>query len=42
MSARTGIGFDTHRLEAGRRLVLGGVEIEGAELASPVTATPTC
>ena len=25
---RTGIGFDTHRLEAGRRLVLGGVEIE--------------
>jgi 2-C-methyl-D-erythritol 2,4-cyclodiphosphate synthase len=28
---RTGIGFDSHRLEAGRRLVLGGVEIEGAE-----------
>jgi 2-C-methyl-D-erythritol 4-phosphate cytidylyltransferase/2-C-methyl-D-erythritol 2,4-cyclodiphosphate synthase len=25
---RTGIGFDTHRLEMGRRLVLGGVEIE--------------
>jgi 2-C-methyl-D-erythritol 2,4-cyclodiphosphate synthase len=25
---RTGIGFDTHRLEAGLRLVLGGVEIE--------------
>jgi 2-C-methyl-D-erythritol 2,4-cyclodiphosphate synthase len=25
---RAGIGFDTHRLEAGRRLVLGGVEIE--------------
>ena len=29
---RAGIGFDTHRLEAGRRLVLGGVEIEGAEV----------
>ena len=30
-SARTGIGYDSHRLEEGRRLVLGGVEIEGAE-----------
>ena len=28
---RVGIGFDTHRLEAGRPLILGGVEIEGAE-----------
>ena len=27
MSVRTGIGVDSHRLEAGRRLVLGGVEI---------------
>jgi 2-C-methyl-D-erythritol 2,4-cyclodiphosphate synthase len=27
---RAGIGFDTHRLEEGRRLILGGVEIEGA------------
>ena len=27
MSVRTGIGIDSHRLEAGRRLVLGGVEI---------------
>lgn len=26
--ARTGIGYDSHRFEAGRRLVLGGVEIE--------------
>jgi 2-C-methyl-D-erythritol 2,4-cyclodiphosphate synthase len=25
---RAGIGIDSHRLEAGRRLVLGGVEIE--------------
>ena len=25
---RAGIGFDTHRLEAGRHLILGGVEIE--------------
>ena len=32
MSERTGIGYDSHRLEAGRRLVLGGVEIPGAEL----------
>ena len=30
MTPRAGIGFDSHRLEAGRRLVLGGVEIEGA------------
>jgi 2-C-methyl-D-erythritol 2,4-cyclodiphosphate synthase len=28
---RAGIGFDTHRLEGGRRLVLGGVEIEESE-----------
>jgi 2-C-methyl-D-erythritol 2,4-cyclodiphosphate synthase len=31
VSARTGIGWDSHRLEEGRRLVLGGVEIQGAE-----------
>lgn len=30
MSARAGLGYDSHRLEQGRRLVLGGVEIEGA------------
>jgi 2-C-methyl-D-erythritol 2,4-cyclodiphosphate synthase len=30
-AVRTGIGFDSHRLEIGRPLVLGGVEIEGAE-----------
>jgi 2-C-methyl-D-erythritol 2,4-cyclodiphosphate synthase len=28
---RTGIGFDSHRLEVGRRLILGGVEIEESE-----------
>jgi 2-C-methyl-D-erythritol 2,4-cyclodiphosphate synthase len=27
---RAGIGFDSHRLEEGRRLILGGVSIEGA------------
>jgi 2-C-methyl-D-erythritol 2,4-cyclodiphosphate synthase len=27
MSALSGIGYDSHRLEAGRRLVIGGVEI---------------
>jgi 2-C-methyl-D-erythritol 2,4-cyclodiphosphate synthase len=27
MRVRTGIGFDSHRLEHGRRLVLGGVEV---------------
>ena len=27
MTVRTGIGFDSHRLEEGRRLILGGVEI---------------
>jgi 2-C-methyl-D-erythritol 2,4-cyclodiphosphate synthase len=26
----TGIGYDSHRLEGGRRLVIGGVEIPGA------------
>ena len=31
MSQRSGIGFDSHRFEAGRRLVLGGLEIEDAE-----------
>ena len=31
MSSRTGIGYDSHRLAEGRRLVLGGVEVEGAE-----------
>jgi 2-C-methyl-D-erythritol 2,4-cyclodiphosphate synthase len=30
--SRAGIGWDSHRLEDGRRLVLGGVEIPGAEL----------
>jgi len=29
---RTGLGWDSHRLLAGRRLILGGVEFEGAEL----------
>ena len=28
MSARAGIGYDSHRFEEGRKLVLGGVEIE--------------
>lgn len=28
MSARGGIGYDVHRFEEGRRLVLGGVEID--------------
>jgi 2-C-methyl-D-erythritol 2,4-cyclodiphosphate synthase len=28
---RAGIGFDTHRLEIGRRLILGGVEIDESE-----------
>src|SRR4051794_41900530 len=30
MSARSGIGYDSHRFEAGRRLVIGGVEVESA------------
>jgi 2-C-methyl-D-erythritol 2,4-cyclodiphosphate synthase len=28
MSIRSGIGWDSHRLEAGRRLILGGVVLE--------------
>ena len=31
MSTRTGIGYDSHRLAEGRRLILGGVQIEDAE-----------
>jgi 2-C-methyl-D-erythritol 2,4-cyclodiphosphate synthase len=30
-SARTGIGYDSHRFAEGRPLILGGVEIEAAE-----------
>ncbi|MGI9081127.1 MAG: 2-C-methyl-D-erythritol 2,4-cyclodiphosphate synthase [Thermoleophilaceae bacterium] len=30
MSARSGIGYDSHRLGEGRRLVLGGVEVPDA------------
>ena len=30
-AVRTGLGYDSHRLEAGRRLVLGGVEIEESD-----------
>ena len=31
MSERAGLGFDSHRFEEGRRLVLGGVEVPDAE-----------
>lgn len=31
MSTRSGIGYDSHRFAEGRRLVLGGVEVPGAE-----------
>ena len=31
MSARTGIGYDSHRFAEGRRLVLGGIDVPGAE-----------
>jgi len=31
-STRTGIGWDSHRLVAGRPLILGGVEFDGAAL----------
>ncbi len=31
MSTRSGIGYDSHRLAEGRKLILGGVEVEGAE-----------
>jgi len=31
MTTRGGIGYDSHRLAEGRKLILGGVEIEGAE-----------
>ena len=28
MTVRTGIGYDCHRFASGRRLILGGVEVE--------------
>jgi 2-C-methyl-D-erythritol 2,4-cyclodiphosphate synthase len=31
VSERTGIGYDSHRFEEGRRLMLGGVEVPEAE-----------
>ena len=31
MSVRTGLGWDSHRLEPGRPLILGGVELEHPE-----------
>ena len=31
MSARSGIGYDSHRFGEGRRLVLGGIEVPEAE-----------
>jgi 2-C-methyl-D-erythritol 2,4-cyclodiphosphate synthase len=31
VSVRSGIGYDSHRLATGRKLILGGVEVEGAE-----------
>ena len=31
MSARTGIGYDSHRFAPGRPLILGGIEIEDVE-----------
>ena len=30
--ARSGLGWDSHRFKAGRPLILGGVEFEGAQL----------
>src|SRR5499425_2947392 len=27
MSARVGIGYDLHRLDAGRKLIIGGIEV---------------
>lgn len=30
-STRSGIGYDSHRFAAGRPLIVGGVEVEGAE-----------
>ena len=40
--ARAGIGYDSHRLEEGRRLVLGGVEVESERGPGRATPTPTC
>ncbi len=31
-ATRSGLGWDSHRFKAGRRLILGGVEFAGAEL----------
>ncbi|HEV2059726.1 MAG TPA: 2-C-methyl-D-erythritol 2,4-cyclodiphosphate synthase, partial [Solirubrobacteraceae bacterium] len=31
MSTRTGLGWDSHRFAAGRRLILGGIEFAGVD-----------
>ncbi len=36
-----GIGYDSHRFESGRRLVIGGVEIDH-DRGLAGTRTPTC
>ena len=42
MSARTGIGYDSHRFGDGRRLVLGGVWSRTPTADSRGTPTPMC
>ena len=42
MSVRSGLGYDCHRLVAGRPLVLGGVELDERARARTGTPTPTC
>ncbi len=42
MSASVGIGYDSHRFEAGRPLILGGVEIPHEQRPRRATPTPTC
>ena len=37
-----GIGYDSHRFDEGRRLVLGGVEVPSTTWGSRATPTPTC
>lgn len=39
---RTGIGFDVHRFEEGRQLLLGGVEFEGAGLSGHSDGDVVC
>ena len=42
MSTRAGIGWDSHRLEAGESLILGGIRDQPRDGDTRATPTRTC